>query len=81
MDVMPDRTPLCCVVSERSHSATGNTKLMPAEICACTNVVKLLIYLLTKRLERSRCDEDAREHDESVVEFAETYKWAKCVCK
>lgn len=27
--VIPDNTPLCWVVSERSHSATGNTKLIP----------------------------------------------------
>lgn len=29
MDEMPDSTPLCCVVRAKSHSATGNTKLMP----------------------------------------------------
>lgn len=28
---IPLSTPLFCVVSERSHSATGNTKLIPAE--------------------------------------------------
>lgn len=31
IDDMPLRTPLFCVVSERSHSAMGNTKLIPAE--------------------------------------------------
>lgn len=29
MDVTPESTPLCCVVSLKSHSATGNTKLIP----------------------------------------------------
>lgn len=29
IDVMPERTPLCCVVRCKSHSATGNTKLIP----------------------------------------------------
>lgn len=31
IDDIPLSTPLFCVVSERSHSATGNTKLIPAE--------------------------------------------------
>lgn len=29
IDVTPERTPLCWVVNLRSHSATGNTKLIP----------------------------------------------------
>lgn len=29
IDVIPERTPLCSVVSFKSHSATGNTKLIP----------------------------------------------------
>lgn len=32
IDVIPERTPLCCVVKRKSHSATGKTKLMPGKM-------------------------------------------------
>jgi hypothetical protein len=72
MLVMPESTPLCCVVSARSHSATGNTKLMPERHVSRRFSLHQLSAQLTERLERRRRDDDPSHDDDDVIKRPET---------
>lgn len=72
MDVIPERTPLCCVVSRKSHSATGNTKLIPGKFSFLLRTFHCTFYdgKLTKSFERCGCYDDPRKEYEDIIKFS-----------